>query len=321
MKVKARTETVETQRPAAMRSPAVGEARGSSALVDKRPESVAQRNLADAVRSSPHAAAQRAQLGGMFGDPAQFKKGLPDEELLQGKFAPAQHMGPEEGKLPPQRRTTAELRNGPDQEPGRGMPHGPEKTANPAGAAEPPVAQMMTTRYQSVAADLLHREYANMFTDWSDEIDAIAGHRYPTIAEKITDMEDEVNAHRDFSYRDLSTDTLDDAGELIALAGNNDEHMYVHDGDTIHRADRTNQKLPHPALVGGDPDVTGAGTIRVARAPDRRNGNATYRVKVTNSSGHFRPPGVDDSTIEKVQEKADANTPARTTIFVDKAVV
>ena len=66
--------------------------------MDNRPEAVAQRRLAEAIHTSPHMAAQRQQLCGMFGEAAQLQGGLEDKELLQGQFATMQFRGEAAGK-------------------------------------------------------------------------------------------------------------------------------------------------------------------------------------------------------------------------------
>jgi hypothetical protein len=86
------------------------------------------------------------------------------------------------------------------------------------------------------------------------------------------------------AYKQLSQKKVSSEKQLTGFLDQSpdDEHMYVLDNNELHVAIRAgDKKLPHPTLVGGDPDVECAGTMR--RDP---NGD----VVVTASSGHFRPP-------------------------------
>ncbi len=60
------------------------------AFVDNRPETIAQRKLADTIDNSPTMVAQRMQLGSWFGEAAQLKARTEQQESLQGMFAPVQ---------------------------------------------------------------------------------------------------------------------------------------------------------------------------------------------------------------------------------------
>jgi hypothetical protein len=70
--------------------------------------------------------------------------------------------------------------------------------------------------------------------------------------------------------------------------------MYVHVGSNLYTGGRDREKLPHPTLVGGDPDATCAGTMSFD--------NSTKTVTITNESGHFRPPNVSNDTVALVRE-------------------
>ncbi|MDI3464959.1 MAG: hypothetical protein OJF50_003780 [Nitrospira sp.] len=70
-----------------------------SAIIDNRPEAVAQRRLAEVIHNSPSMVAQRRQLRGLFGETAQLKGGPEEEELLQKNVAPVQRQAPEDEKL------------------------------------------------------------------------------------------------------------------------------------------------------------------------------------------------------------------------------
>ncbi len=69
--------------------------------------------------------------------------------------------------------------------------------------------------------------------------------------------------------------------------------MYVHEKNRIYIANRKNEKLPHPTLVGGDPDVKGAGTMEL---------KSPKEIIITNESGHFRPSGIHSDTIGIVKK-------------------
>ncbi|MBD2847253.1 DUF4157 domain-containing protein [Paenibacillus sp. IB182496] len=195
------------------------------------------------------------------------------------------------------------------------------------GAGKLPI-QRILTRAESVAGDLMHRERDNMFSpDMLDEYKNILRHRYPTKEDKEADLVDSIQSDRFVDYNQLSTDTLKNARDLTKLAGNGAEHMYIHLGGTIHRADRTSEKLPHPTLAGGDPDVTSAGTLEVSsrtkkETVDEGGGwksdkNVThYTVAVTTESGHFRPASVPKGTLDKVKAAAATNPPATGSITV-----
>lgn len=72
------------------------------------------------------------------------------------------------------------------------------------------------------------------------------------------------------------------------------EHMYVHVDDVIYTANRNFEKLPHPTLVGGDPDAKCAGTMRFNRSKKI--------ITITNESGHFRPSNVHEDTKKIVKD-------------------
>lgn len=79
-------------RPAAMAQRQLAEA------IENGPRSVAQRSWGAAMRDSSRGAAQRKRLIGLSGETAQLASG-PEEELLQGRFAPVQRQGGEEEEM------------------------------------------------------------------------------------------------------------------------------------------------------------------------------------------------------------------------------
>lgn len=99
MKTTAQLQTDQSShRSAAESDRPLRETKGS-AILDNRPEAVAQRRLAEAIHNSPSMVAQRRQFRGLFGEAAQLKGGPEEEELLQAKVAPVQRQGPEDEEL------------------------------------------------------------------------------------------------------------------------------------------------------------------------------------------------------------------------------
>lgn len=180
------------------------------------------------------------------------------------------------------------------------------------------VAQMVRTRARSVAMDMVHPEFDNLFDDYSEFNYLWEGTRAGWSRERrVTSIERHIaSGEKSFRYAKLSNDTLSNASDLIGFAPHPGENMYVHYGSTIHTAQRVDEKKPHPTLVGDDPDVTCAGTLNIAKT--EADGNTTYTVDVTNDSGHFRPDGVPDKTVNKINELAQKSVPANTTINVNK---
>jgi hypothetical protein len=168
------------------------------------------------------------------------------------------------------------------------------------------------TRSESAAGDIVHRDRADIFEESTLlKYRDVARRRYPSISDKIAAVKAEIDGDRDLDYKNMSGNTLTSYTDALAMVGDNREHMYVHKGAGIYRGDRTHEKLPHPALYGYDPDVDGAGTLRATF------NNNTLRVKVTNSSGHFRPQAVDEDTRAKVEQKVRIGKPGGVRVFVD----
>ena len=89
------------------------------------------------------------------------------------------------------------------------------------------------------------------------------------------------------NYNILHDEALLEDQRLINWLEGTEEHMWVDYKGTVKVAKRAkNVKMPHPTLVGGNPDVRGAGVIL-------KNGN---KVIFNNKSGHFRPDTIVDST-------------------------
>ena len=149
-------------------------------------------------------------------------------------------------------------------------------------------------RPDSLAADIQKtNQYDTLFTE--ETIDLLRNN--PSLYEfnkklLIRCVED----NRDcISYKQLRTDILKNTKAIRKWFGSkSNEYMYVHVDDNIHIANRDTEKLPHPTLVGGDPDAKCAGTMEW--------NNSKKIITITNESGHFRPPEVDPNTIDKVRE-------------------
>ena len=99
MKAQPLARTGDSRQPAASRSATVQKAPDNSAFVDNRPEAIAQRELAEAIDTSPYMVAQRTQLGSTLGETTQLGSGSGEENLPQGKFPPVRHRGPQRERL------------------------------------------------------------------------------------------------------------------------------------------------------------------------------------------------------------------------------
>lgn len=187
----------------------------------------------------------------------------------------------------------------------------------PPTAQAAPVAQLMYTRARSVALDMHHREWDTIFADMRRYYYLWQGFRARwNTRGRVAEIVRQIEAGRTFSYARLSDDTLAGAGDLIDLDGADGEHMYVHYGNTIHLATRADdEKKPHPTLVGGDPDVTCAGTIEVES--EEADGHTTYTVTITNESGHFRPADIPQGTEDRFTALAALGLPEDTTVEVE----
>jgi hypothetical protein len=167
------------------------------------------------------------------------------------------------------------------------------RPAVPAWAGAGPALQLRTVADDHVAADLNHPQAARLFSAatmvWWNGLAAAA---------KATPLArtNSVNAGRgNVVYEQLQNTTLKSAQGLRTWLGKDvEEHMYVHVGSNIYTGGRDREKLPHPTLVGGDPDATCAGTMSFD--------NSTKTVTITNESGHFRPPSVSNDTVALVRE-------------------
>jgi hypothetical protein len=152
------------------------------------------------------------------------------------------------------------------------------------------VAQMLMVADDHVRGDLRHRDHAKLFEEHTfDDINTRVPGGDFTNTGMVSNvaLDAAVHASRAASmmdYTQLSQQVVSSEKQLTKFLDTkeDDEHMYVLDNDRLHVAIRAeDKKLPHPTLVGGDPDVDCAGTMRKSLDGD---------VVVTASSGHFRPP-------------------------------
>ncbi|HEX8920353.1 MAG TPA: DUF4157 domain-containing protein [Pyrinomonadaceae bacterium] len=148
--------------------------------------------------------------------------------------------------------------------------------------------QRRKVRPASMALDLNHEQADRLFDDttmtWRNGLG-----RNATRAD--------VEANRDtvpIHYKQIRNQPLKSAQGLRSWLGTEtEEYMYVHEGTQIYTGDRKTEaeKLPHPTLVGGDPDAKGAGTMK----------QVGKTITITNESGHFRPPKVSSDTVAAVK--------------------
>ncbi|HEX7943401.1 MAG TPA: hypothetical protein VF495_01980 [Phenylobacterium sp.] len=103
-------------------------------------------------------------------------------------------------------------------------------------------------------------------------------------------------------YQVTDSEELTNRQQLEALEGRT-EIMYVGHGGKVYVTGRDGEKKPHPMLVGGDPDVTDAGTIAKKKAGAWSNSNFV----ATNSSGHFKPGDVSKETLNAIGVAANTH--------------
>jgi hypothetical protein len=143
-----------------------------------------------------------------------------------------------------------------------------------------------------VADDLNHPQAERLFSeetmDWWADLPAKDKKNPEARTASVAAGRDQID------YTQLRNTTLKSAQGLFRWLGTDAyEYMYVHcDGD-IYTGGRDREKLPHPTLVGGDPDATCAGTMLLD--------NSKKTVTITNESGHFRPSSVASDTVEYVK--------------------
>lgn len=162
------------------------------------------------------------------------------------------------------------------------------------------VTQLLKVPDAHVRGDLRHSEYKNLFE--ADTITAIEDEAKAQINRLSNQQLDaavgKVREQGKMDYKHLSQEKVKSEKQMTTFLQKDpeDEHMYVLNNSQLHVAIRAvTKKLPHPTLVGGDPDVECAGTLRYEEG----------EVIVTCSSGHFRPPteGKGKKAVAKMMEK------------------
>lgn len=139
-----------------------------------------------------------------------------------------------------------------------------------------------------IRADLRHKRSHKLFLEHTlEDIEERLGGEISSAFsnQQIQSAVKECRDEKKMAYNILSTQQLSSEKQITAFLEKEPdaEHMYVLDNDKHHVAIRREDvKLPHPTLVGGDPDVDCAGTMRM---------NHDGMVIVDDSSGHFKPGG------------------------------
>ena len=157
------------------------------------------------------------------------------------------------------------------------------------------------TRSESVACDMINHletcfriqtieEYSKL-SNWKKRM------QYGTV--NIGDIVNRIRPNNHIcpihvDYQQKVDKAMPQKEDLIKWLGDGcKEHMWVHHGNKINIASRNDEKLPHPTLFGGDPEVTGAGLMYLS--PFKKT------VTINNSSGHFRPNDVDGQSQQIVR--------------------
>ena len=168
---------------------------------------------------------------------------------------------------------------------------------SPQLASTPEFVQRFKVEDDHVRADMRHAKGKTLFQDHTwDDIEGRVGGDISTVSNAM--LETAIRNSREaemMDYNQLSKRKVSSEKQLTAFMNESpdDEHMYVLHEDELHVAIRgESKKLPHPTLVGGDPDAECAGTMRQ---------NVDGSIVVTASSGHFRP-----FTERKGQQAVDA---------------
>ena len=165
------------------------------------------------------------------------------------------------------------------------------------------IVQRYLVSNDHVAADLLHKKansLFNNFADWSNAglIPALGvKNRKNTTTTNVANHRKLVDYKHIYGKHLLAPKCL----HKIMLS-KKAEIMYVHHKNKIYTADRNENKLPHPTLVGGDPNVKCAGTLILSNK----------KIVVTTNSGHFRPTNVPQETIIYLKEIAVKIKPKHT---------
>ena len=231
-------------------------------------------------------------LAGAAVDPAQYRARVSAVQRVLGNGVAVQLF--ERGLVPGRREETGQT---PVAKSGEGSLHG-----------EQSVVQRLKVSDDHVRGDIRHPGGgAKVFEDYTlDDIATRAGSSLTfQVSNAVLDgAVKDSRAAGQMDYKQLRNQTVTSEKQLSTYleTAPDDEHMYVLDGGDLHVAIRADdKKLPHPTLVGGDPDVDCAGTMRV---------DTEGNVIVTASSGHFRPSSenLGQRAVDKMMGKTSSTT-------------
>ncbi|WP_417591697.1 DUF4157 domain-containing protein [Owenweeksia hongkongensis] len=164
------------------------------------------------------------------------------------------------------------------------------------------VTQLYRVSDDHIRADLRHGDSNKLFLRHTiTDIEERLKHKISS-AVPNEELEEAVSKCREngmMDYNQLSKRKLSSEKQITSFLNEKpeDEHMYVLDNNEHHVAIRNeSKKLPHPTLVGGDPDVDCAGTMRWG---------IDGAVVVDDGSGHFRPGGAKpaETNLNKIMNK------------------
>ena len=164
------------------------------------------------------------------------------------------------------------------------------------------VKQLYKVPDDHIRADLRHEDSHSLFWEQTiEDIEERLGGKISTAFSNVQ-LEKAVRECRDenkMDYNQLRKRKVSSEKQITSFLNERpeDEHMYVLDNDEHHVAIRSDGvKLPHPTLVGGDPDVDCAGTMRWG---------IDGTVIVDDGSGHFRPGGARpaENKLNKIMNK------------------
>lgn len=157
-----------------------------------------------------------------------------------------------------------------------------------------------------IRADLRHPDHDRLFLPHTiEDVESVLNSRISSLISNDK-LEEAVRICRGrgmMDYNVLSDRKITSEKQITKFLDENeeDEHMYVLNGKSMHVAIRgEGVKLPHPTLVGGDPDVDCAGTMRW---------DVNDEVIVDDGSGHFRPKGAHAAKkfVDKIMHKTAGN--------------
>lgn len=167
------------------------------------------------------------------------------------------------------------------------------------------IIQQKLTEPRSVASDMLYNLKDCFSDDTQQAYDNLCKWKSKKYM-KLPNQGDIINRIRPnipkipipVNYKRLSTNLLPTKNKLLDWLRNGaSEHMWINDGSaTLKVASRDTEKLPHPSLAGGDPDVSSAGLMYIDDTDKDHK-----KIIVNNRSGHFKPGNVDQDSVTKVE--------------------